>query len=156
MKNPFRGFVAILLKEWTMVFRDRTTLFFMFFPPMMQIIAFGFALDNDVKHMPMVVLNQDRTTESRQLIDSFVNTQTFRVVKEVGSVAEISASIRRGEAYVGLDIPPDFTRELRAGRNARVQVLIDGSSSTTALQALNTSVALALRQSLTTLMKDSG
>jgi ABC-2 type transport system permease protein len=156
MKNPFRGFIAILLKEFTIIFRDRTTLFFMFFPPLMQIIAFGYALDNDVKHMPMMVLNQDRTTERRQLIDSFVNTQTFRVVGEVNSVSDLSAAIRRGDAYIGLEIPPDFTRRLNAGQTARVQVLIDGSSSTTALQALNTSVALALRQSLTTLLAQTG
>lgn len=156
MKNPFRGFIAIMLKEFTTVFRDRAALFFMFFPPLMQIIAFGYALDNDVKHMPMVVLNEDRTTESRQLIDSFVNTETFRVVGEVRSLSELSEAIRRGQAYIGLEIPPDFTRRLRGGHTARVQVLIDGSSSTTALQALNTSVALALRQSLTTLLQQSG
>src|SRR5271165_3963719 len=135
MKNPFRGFVAILFKEFTVIFRDRTTLFFMFFPPLVQIVAFGFALDNDVKHMGMVVFNEDPTMESRRLVDQFVNTQTFRVVKQVHSLAELSATIRQGKAYVGLEIPPDFTRELRAGRNARVQVLVDGSSSTTALQA---------------------
>ena len=84
MKTPFRGFTAILLKEFTVVFRDRTTLFFMFFPPLIQIIAFGFALDNDVKHMATVVFNEDQSVESRQFIDSFVNTQTFRVVKEQG------------------------------------------------------------------------
>jgi ABC-2 type transport system permease protein len=156
MKNPFRGFLAILFKEFTIIFRDRTTLFFMFFPPLLQIIAFGYALDTDVKHMAMVVYNEDRTTESRQFIDRFVNTQTFRVVKEVHSLSELSAAIRRGEAYVGLQIPPDFTRELRAGHTARVQVLIDGSNSNTALQALNTSIGIAFRESLSVLLAESG
>src|SRR5882724_6678686 len=116
--NIFRGFRAILYKEFTVCFRDKTTLFFMFFPPLVQIIAFGFALDPDVKHMAMVVYNEDPTTESRQFIDSFVNTQTFRVVREVHSLAEMSEAIRRGQAYAGLQIPPDFTRELRGGRTA--------------------------------------
>lgn len=156
MKTPFRGFTAILLKEFTIVMRDPTTLFFMFFPPLLQIIAFGFALDTDVKHMGMVVLNEDRSVESRQFIERFVNTQTFRVVGEVGSVEEMSTTIRRGKAYVGLQIPPDFTRHLRAGTTARVQVLVDGSSSTTALQALNTSVAIAFRESLGVLLQESG
>jgi drug efflux transport system permease protein len=152
----FRGFKAILFKEFTVIFRDRTTLFFMFFPPLIQIIAFGFALDNDVKHMAMTVFNEDRTVESRQFIERFVNTQTFRVVGEVNSLEELSASIRRGQAYVGLQIPPDFTRELRAGHTARVQVLIDGSNSNTALQALNTSIAIAFRESLGVLLQESG
>lgn len=156
MKNPFRGFRAILLKEFTVIFRDRTTLFFMFFPPMMQIIAFGFALDNDVKHMNMAVLNEDRSVESRQFVDAFVNTQTFRVAMEVGSVEELSSMIRRGKAKVGLQIPPDFTRELHAGHTAKVQVLIDGSNSTTALQALNTAIGIAFRQSLSRLIDETG
>ena len=156
MRLPLRGFKAILLKEFTVIFRDPTTLFFMFFPPLLQIIAFGYALDNDVKHMAMVVLNEDRTVASRQLVEKFVNTQTFRVVREVQSLGELTAAIREGKAYVGLQIPPDFTRNLHGGRGAQVQVLIDGSSSTIALQALQTSMGLALRESLLTTMQAAG
>ena len=154
--NIFRGFRAILYKEFIVIFRDRMTLFFMFFPPLLQIIAFGFALDNDVKHMAMAVYDEDRTTESRQLVDAFVNTQTFRVVKQVDSLTELEAMVRRGKAYAGLQIPPDFTRKLRAGRKADVQVLIDGSSSTTALQALNTALGVAFQRSVAILLGETG
>jgi ABC-type multidrug transport system permease subunit len=156
MRRPFRGLGAILFKEFIVVWRDPMTLFFMFFPPLVEMIAFGYALDNDVKHMAMVVFNEDQTVESRQLLDRFVNTETFRIVREVGSVDEMSSEIRAGHAYVGLQIPPHFTRELRAGRPARAQLLIDGSNSTTALQALNTAVAIALTQSTETLLRASG
>lgn len=154
--RPFRGFSAILYKEFLVVFRDRMALFFMFFPPLLQIIAFGYALDTDVKNMSMVVLNEDRTTESRQLIDAFVNTGTFRVTGEVQSVTELESAVRRGQAYVGVHIPPNFTRKLRAGQKATVQAIIDGSSSTTALQALNTSVAVAFRRSIGVLLAETG
>lgn len=156
MNRPFRGFSAILYKEFIVVFRDRVTLFFMFFPPLLQIIAFGFALDTDVKNMRMVVLDQDRTLESRQLLDSFVNTGTFRITRHVSSVAELEAAVRRGQAYIGLQIPPGFTRRLRAGQRATVQAIIDGSNSTTALQALNTSIAVAFRRSLGILLSETG
>src|SRR5437762_8009500 len=146
MTGPFRGFNAILYKEFLVVLRDPLTLFFMFFPPLIEMIAFGYALDNDVKHMAMVVLNEDRTVESRQIIDRFVNTQTFRVVGEVHSVHELAAAIRKGKAYVGLQIPPNFTRDLRAGRSAQVQVLIDGSSCTIASSALSTALCVAFRE----------
>ncbi len=152
----FRGFRAILYKEFLVIFRDRMTLFFMFFPPLVQIIAFGFALDNDVKHMALVVLDEDRTAESRALVDAFVNTQTFRVVGEARSVTELSEAIRRGGVYAGLQIPPDFTRNLRAGRKATVQVLIDGSNSTPALQALNTALGVAFRRSVNVLLGETG
>ena len=48
---PFRGLSAILFKEFIIVLRDPMTLFFMLFPPLIEMIAFGYALDNDVKHM---------------------------------------------------------------------------------------------------------
>ena len=152
----FCGFRAILYKEFIVVFRDRTTLFFMFFPPLLQIIAFGFALDNDIKHINTLVLDEDQTVESRQLVEDFENTQTFRIVGTVRSLDELTAMIRRGKAYVGIEIPPGFTRDLRAGRHATVQVLIDGSNSTPALQALNTALGIALRRSVAVLMGETG
>src|SRR5437899_1241483 len=127
MNKLFRGFNAILYKEFIVVLRDPMTLFFMFFPPLIEMIAFGYALDNDVKHMATMVLDEDRTVESRRLVDEFVNTQTFQVIGEAQSVAELAQSIREGKAYVGVQIPPEFTRNLRAGRSAQVQVLINGS-----------------------------
>jgi ABC-2 type transport system permease protein len=156
MKPPFRGFRAILYKEFIVVLRDPMTLFFMFFPPLIEMIAFGYALDNDVKHMSTVVLDEDRTVESRQLIEALVNTQTFRVAGAAQSLSDMSAYLRQGKALVGVQIPPGFTRELHAGRTAYVQVLIDGSSSTTALQALNTALGVTLRQSVLTLLAQSG
>jgi ABC-type multidrug transport system permease subunit len=153
---PFRGLSAILFKEFIIVWRDPMTLFFMFFPPLVEMIAFGYALDTDVKHMPMMILNEDRTVESRQFIDRFVNTETFRVVGEVQSVGELASEIRKGRAYVGLEIPPTFTRDVRAGNPAHVQLLVDGSNSTTALQALNTALAVSLTQSIESLLRETG
>ena len=153
---PFRGLSAILFKEFIIVWRDPMTLFFMFFPPLVEMIAFGYALDTDVKHMSMMILNEDRTVESRQFIDRFVNTETFRVIGEVRSIDEMASEIRRGRAYVGLQIPPTFTRDVRAGNPAQVQLLVDGSNSTTALQALNTALAVGLTQSIESLLRETG
>ena len=155
-RAPFRGLGAILFKEFIIVWRDPMTLFFMFFPPLVEMVAFGYALDTDVKHMAMMILNEDRTVESRQFIDRFVNTETFRVVGEVQSVDALASEIRRGRAYVGLEIPPTFTRDVRAGNPAQVQLLVDGSNSTTALQALNTALAVGLTQSMETLLRQTG
>jgi len=152
----FGGFWAILYKEFIIMFRDRTTLFFMFFPPLIQIIAFGYALNFDVRNMPMVVFDQDRSRESRELIQQFQNTQTYKIEKEVTSVADMETEMRRGRAYAGLQIPPDYSRRLRGNKPATVQVLIDGSSSATAMQALNTAISVAFRKSATTLLAGSG
>ncbi len=155
-RAPFRGLNAILFKEFITVLRDPMTLFFMLFPPLIEMVAFGYALDNDVKHMKMIVLNEDRTVESRQLLDRFVNTETFRIVGEVQDIDSLASEIRKGHAYVGLQIPPHFTRDLRGGQSAQVQMLIDGSNSTIALQALNTALGLTLSQSMEVMMKDIG
>jgi ABC-2 type transport system permease protein len=156
MKNIFRGCSAILYKEFLVVLRDPLTLFFMFVPPVIQLIAFGFALDTDVKNLSLVVLDQDRTVESRQIIERFVNTGTFKLKGEVGSPDELSRAIREGKAYVGLEIPPGFTRELHAGRTARVQVVIDGSNSTIAASALNTAIGITFRESILQLLAVTG
>ena len=132
------------------------TLFFMFFPPLIEMVAFGYALDNDVKHMAMLILNEDRTVESRLLIDRFVNTETFRVVGEVQNLDQLKSEMRKGRAYAALDIPPNFTRDLNAGHSAQVQLLVDGSNSTTALQALNTGLGVALTQSVESLLRETG
>jgi len=155
-QRPFRGLGAILFKEFIVVWRDPMTLFFMFFPPLVEMIAFGYALDTDVKHMALVILNEDRTVESRQFIDRFVNTETFRVVGEVQSIEEMSSQIRKGRAYAGLQIPPKFTQNVRTGYPAQVQLLVDGSNSTTALQALNTALSVALTQSIESLLRVTG
>lgn len=155
-RAPFRGLGAILFKEFIVVWRDPMTLFFMFFPPLVEMIAFGYALDTDVKHMALVILNEDRTVESRQFIDRFVNTETFRVVGEVQSIEEMSSQIRRGRAYAGLQIPPKFTENIRSGYSAQVQLLVDGSNSTTALQALNTALSVGLTQSIESLLRAAG
>jgi ABC-2 type transport system permease protein len=156
MKSPFRGFTAILYKEFLVVLRDPMTLFFMFFPPLIEMIAFGYALDTDVKNLSMVVLDEDRTVESRQIVDRFVNTGTFKVTSEAMSVEEMTRTVREGKAYVGVQIPPGFTRDLHAGRTARVQVIIDGSNSTIASSALNTSVGVAFRESVIKLLGETG
>ena len=117
-QKPFRGLGAILFKEFIVVWRDPMTLFFMFFPPLVEMIAFGYALDTDVKHMALVILNEDHTVESRQFIDRFVNTETFRVVVEAQSIEVMSSQIRKGCAYAGLQIPPKFTQNIRAGYSA--------------------------------------
>ncbi len=148
MKTPFRGFTAILYKEFLVVMRDPFTLFFMMFPPLIEMIAFGYALDTDVKNMRTIVFDEDRTEESRQLLKQFENTGNFKIVGEAQSITELADLIRRGKAYVGIQIPPEFTRDLHAGRSAKFQVLVDGSNSTIASAALNTSLNIGFLNSI--------
>lgn len=156
MKRAFHGLGAMLYKEFIAMFRDRTSLFFLFFPPLAQIIMFGFALDMDVKNVPLVVYDEDGTAESRALVERFVNTGSFRFAGHVHSAEAVAEAMRRGRAGAGLQILPDYAETLQAGRPTQVQVVVDGSSSTIALQCLQTALLTGFRQSAELLMAGSG
>ncbi len=114
----------------------------MFFPPLIEMIAFGYALDTDVKHMAMVDPERGSHGGEPPVHRSFRQHGDVSGCRRSGQTStQLASEIRKGHAYVGLQIPPHFTRDLRAGHPAQVQVLIDGSNSTIALQALNTALA---------------
>jgi ABC-type multidrug transport system permease subunit len=143
----FRGLWAILKKEIIHIKRDPATRF-IFAIPLIELLLFGYAIDTDVKHVPTVVFDLNHSAESRQLLKEFENTRYFKIVKEVDSDRELHATIVSGSAKVGIKIAADYSAALVNGRQAQVQVIIDGSESTTALQALNSSQQLGFLKSL--------
>lgn len=152
----FKGLVSIMYKESRHILRDPRTLFLMLLVPAAQLTVFGYAIDMDVKNIPTVVYNLDGRTESRALIDSFRNSGYFTIKREVTSGEEVNHAIVRGEAKIGLIIPHDYSDRLLTGEHTEIQVLIDGSDSTVAMQALNVSNAIALRKSISLLASASG
>ena len=137
--KPFRGLGAILFKEFIVVWRDPMTLFFMFFPPLIEMIAFGYALDNDVKHMAMA--DSERRSHRREPpVDRSLceHGDVSRCRRSAEPRSNWRAKSAKAALMSALEIPPNFTRDLHAGHSAQVQLLVDGSNSTTALQALNT------------------
>jgi len=143
-----RGVGPIIYKETIHALRDKRSLFLMILWPGAQLILFGFAVDFDVKNIPTVVYNLDGRREARDLIDSFGNSGYFDIVGNAYSDKDMNSWIVRVEAKVAIKIPPDYTDKLVLGKSAKVQILIDGSDSTVAMQALNVSNAIALRKSL--------
>ncbi len=144
----FKGLVAIMYKESRHIFRDPRTLFLMLLLPAVQLTIFGYAIDMDVKNTPTYVYTLDGRAESRALIDSFENSGYFHVIEVVRSDEEIIAAIVRGDAKIGLKIPRDYSDRLLTAEKTEIQVLIDGSDSTVAMQALNVSNAIALQKSI--------
>lgn len=144
----FRGIASIIYKETIHIVRDPKTLFLMLLVPGIQLTLFGYAIEFDVEDIPTVVYNLDGRSESRDLLDMFANSGYFRFVGKVLSDEALMQSIVRGKAKVGIKIPPDYTDAMVRGDQALVQVLIDGSNSTIATQALNVSNAIALRKSM--------
>lgn len=152
----FKGFYAIMYKESRHILRDPRTLFLMLLVPSIQLTVFGYAINLDVKNIPTVVLNLDGRVPSLQVLDDFRNSGYFHIVRAAHSDAELIHAIVRGDVSVGIKIPPNFTDALARGLPTQVQILIDGSNSTVAMQALNVGNAIALRRSLTLLAQEVG
>jgi ABC transporter DrrB family efflux protein len=145
--SMFRGLLAILKKEVIHIKRDPATRFVLAIP-LIELLLFGYAIDTDVKYVPTVVLDFNQDAESPRLVSEFENTRYFRMVGEVQSDKDLQDAIISGRAKVGIKIPPDFSSNLLNGRQGQVQVIIDGSDSTTALQILNSSQQLGFLKSL--------
>ncbi len=150
-----RGFLPVLKKEALQMVRDRGTLRFALLVPAFQLVLFGL-IDTNVRHVPTVVFDQSRTEESRALVTDFVNTSYFDVVAWASSRAAMRELIVAGKAAVGLEIPPDFARKRVDREPADLLVLIDGSDSTMAGQALAAANGVALSRSLSELMERAG
>lgn len=127
-----RKALAVGRKELAQVLRDRLTLAILLLVPVLLLLLFGYALNWDVRHVRLAVMDRDRTAESRQLLSSFVNSTYFDVVATPSSMAGIERLMDRGEARAALVIPEGMTRDLAAGRTAAVQVLVDGDNANTA------------------------
>jgi ABC-2 type transport system permease protein len=145
---------SVASKEVLHLLRDPMTLFFAVFIPVLQLFLLGFAINTNVRDVRTVVLDQARTQESRALIRRFENSHDFRVVAEVHSDEELSRALVAGKARVGLEIPRDYSERLEAGRTAQLLVLVDGSESSIAAEAVNVSSSIALRESLERIQGD--
>ena len=141
------GFVAILRKEFTQMLRDRGTMMFALAVPVFELVLFG-VIDMNAKHIPTIVFDQSNSQESRQLIDQFENTALMDVVGYAHSRAELQRAIVSARAQVAIEIPPDYARNLAAKRQADVLVMIDGSDSSIATQALSAANGVVLQQDL--------
>jgi len=134
--------LAIAWKELLQLRRDRMTFGMMIGIPVMQLLLFGYAINTDVRHMPTVIYDQDRSPEARDLVKRLVVTGFYDIVGQVRDYDEIARALRVGKARVGLVIPPRFGEALRAGRPARAQLVVDGSDPQTVASATNTAMSL--------------
>jgi ABC-2 type transport system permease protein len=142
-----RRILALARKELRQVRRDRRTLSVLLLIPAAWLVLFGYALNFDVKHLPLGVLDHDRTPQSRDLAARFGRTEYFDLVRSLERPGEADAALAREELAAVLAIPPGFGAALAAGREARVQVLLDGSNSMIAGAAAGYAAAIARQAS---------
>ncbi|HYW67742.1 MAG TPA: ABC transporter permease [Candidatus Dormibacteraeota bacterium] len=155
MNSSFRGFTAVFYKESLHIRRDFSTLFFSLIIPILQMFLLGYAIDTNVRQINTVIYNADGRRESRELLDRLKNSDTFHLIRYVNNDRDLNDAIISGRCRVGVKIPVDYSDRLLHRTGAQVLVLIDGSDSSVAGQAINVTTAIGLDESLRRVLGNS-
>jgi len=132
----YRRTRAMFVKELHHITRDARSLTMALAMPVMMLLLYGYALSLDVDHIRTLIYDQDGTEASRSLMRQFQGSRYFQVDGFVDNYAAIERGIDSNTTLVGVVIPRDFGKDLRSGRSATVQLLLDGSDSNTASIAM--------------------
>ena len=119
----------VMWKELLELRQDPRLFGIIFFAPVVQLTMLGYAATTDVKNVPLVIVDQDRSPASRELISRFDASPYFSIAGTVSSVREVDPWLERGRAWLALNIPADYHQLIDSGRPATVQVIADGTDS---------------------------
>ena len=136
MKGSFDRIWQIITKEFLQILRDPRARFSLIAPPIIQMLIFGYAASFEVRHVTTAILDLDHSQESRELVSRFWASDYFDISQNLDNRNEITSLIDRREVTLAIHIMPGFAEDLRKGNTARVQVILDGTDSNTALVAL--------------------
>ncbi len=134
--------LVIAWKELIQLRRDRLTLAMVAALPVMQLLLFGYAINTDVRHIPLVVFDQDASASSRDLVRSLAATGFYDPVGAVTDYGEIEHALRSARARAALVIPTRYASDLRLGRPTKVQLIVDGSDPQTVASATDAASGL--------------
>ena len=119
--------MAVLTKEFIQLTRDRLTYAMILVMPIVQLMLFGYAINNDPRDLPTAVLVQDHGPMARSALSALAHNGYFQIVREAASPEELDQAIARGEVQFALTIPADFTRRVVRGEDAQILVEVDAS-----------------------------
>ncbi|MDD3925427.1 MAG: ABC transporter permease [bacterium] len=134
-------------KECIHILRDIRSLAVVIVLPILMVVLYGYAINTDVRHLPLAVIDLDRTASSRDLTGAFLHGEYFDMVTYSGDYKGLDAVMDRGIAVIALVIPAGYSQDIAAGRQAQIQVIADGSDSTTATIAIAYATATVQQQS---------
>lgn len=123
----------VIVKEFLQLRRDRKMIPVLLIGPLAQLLALGYAANMDVRDVPMVLVDQDRSSASRALLDRFTGSGYFELVGSEETAVAIEPWLLAGRAQLALVIASGYGEDLLAGRQPRVQVIADGSDSNSAV-----------------------
>ena len=147
------SFLAIFRKEILHIRRNNSVLFLAVMLPLMQLTMYGF-IDQTVHDVPTIVVDQDRSVQSRELMDKLRATKTFAIKLVTANPQVARNAIIAGRAGVGIVIPPDYHDKRARNAAAKILVLIDGSDSIVSSGALAAANGVISNQNLELLAHD--
>jgi len=139
----------IMWKEFIQISRDPRLLAVVVIIPLVMLLLYGYAINFDVRNLRLAIFDQDRSQASRELIGVFTESEYFRIVEYLQDHRQVTTSLDGNTAQLVLVIPPTYSRDLADGRTAQVQVLVNGSDSTTASTGIGYIAAILQQQSAT-------
>lgn len=137
LAGALRRTLAIAHKEVMHILRDVGTLYFAVGMPLIMLVLFGYAISFDVDHIPVVVVDQDGSAESREVVARLFSGRSFERVATRDTAEEIEPLLRRREASVGVVVPRGYAKALARGETAVVQVLVDAADNATTSTVLS-------------------
>jgi len=147
---------AVADKEWLQIRRDFRSLILSLAAPALLIILFGYALTVDVKHVKVTVFDQDRSTSSRNLIQKFAHTEYIDIVDYCDNYQSIDKSINSGKSTLALVIPVNFEKNIKTGGKTDIQLIVDGSDSTSATVSIGYVKAIIANYNIDAKIKELG
>ena len=125
----------LIVKELIQMFRNPRMRFVLFVPPLLQLVAYGYAFNLDIRCVATAVADLDRTQETREILRRFERSGYFCFQGGVGRASDLGALLEAGRVKLALQFDPGFTQDLRRGQPAALQILVDGTESNTAMIA---------------------
>ncbi len=128
---------ALVKKEFRQIRRDARTLYLIFLFPVFLLILFGYALSLDVKNVKIAIKNNDNSAETRDFIAMMQSSGYFKIAGYIQTDKEINTWLDEKLAQCVIVFPPNFTEDMRAGKNVKLQFLVDGVDGNTATVIMN-------------------
>ena len=133
----FKRLIAIIVKEFTQMRRDRLTFAMLVGIPLMQLLLFGYAINSNPKNLPTDIVSHDHSAYTRTFISALQNTGYFNVIKSNTSDQEAEYDIATGQAQFTLNIPADFTRDLIKGKRPSLLLTVDATDPMSGAYAIS-------------------
>jgi ABC-2 type transport system permease protein len=127
----------MVIKEFIQVLRDKKMRGIVFVVPIIQLLAFGYAVTMDVNHVATAVYDLDNSQESRELVRRLESSGYFKIDYYPRSPRELRELLDRGKAVCAVQIDPGFSSDVKKGHSAAVQVILDGTDSNSAMVVMS-------------------